>query len=133
MSSAPKYPEHSPFDRRWFRSSRLRKWGVPANAIVIEPKSLNTYQNAINTKQLADNHGLDSVLLVTSARHMPRALATFRKVGINAIPSPTDYLIVNRKNLAVEDLLPNAGALWGTTAALREYLGFLTYRWRGWI
>ena len=111
----------------------LKEWGVPVYALLTETLSLNTRQNAVNTKRLLENKDIGSILLVTSAMHMPRALATFRSAGINAIPSPTDYMIVNRNEPAVSDLLPDAGALGGTTVALKEYLGFLYYRLRGWV
>jgi uncharacterized SAM-binding protein YcdF (DUF218 family) len=111
----------------------LREWGIPKNAIVTEQKSLNTYQNAVNTKRLLKQKNLKTVLLVTSASHMPRALATFRSAGIDAIPSPTDYKIVNQEKFVVLSLLPDIGALGGTAQALKEYLGLVVYRWRGWI
>ena len=111
----------------------LEELGVPANDILNEVESLNTYQNAINTKKLLTNHGLKDILLVTSASHMPRALATFRTMGINAIPSPTDYTVIDREKLSIFDFLPDAEALAGTTQAIKEYLGLIVYRWRGWI
>jgi uncharacterized SAM-binding protein YcdF (DUF218 family) len=114
-------------------SRLLQEWGVPANAIVIEQESVNTYQNALNTKRLLERRGLKSILLVTSAMHMPRALATFRSAGINAIPSPTDYVAVQREELTIIDFLPDAGALANTTQAIKEYMGLVVYRCQGWI
>ncbi|MFC1812265.1 YdcF family protein [Thermodesulfobacteriota bacterium] len=111
----------------------LKEWGVPSNAIVREFESLNTYQNAVKTKILLDIRGIKSILLVTSAFHMPRALATFQKVGINAIPSPTDYNVIYREEYTILDFLPDAGALGGTTLAMKEYLGWAVYYIRGWI
>ena len=111
----------------------LQELGVPASAIVIEPRGMNTFQNALNTKRLLASRGLDGVLLVTSAIHMRRALAVFHKAGLKAVPSPTDYSVVNRKDFTIRNFLPSVGALGGTTAALKEYLGFLVYRWRGWV
>jgi len=111
----------------------LKEWGVPAKAIIRESVSLNTYQNAVNTKRLLDKQGLKKVLLVTSAFHMPRALATFKKAGVSAIPSPTDYWVVHRESHTLMDYLPDAGALGGTTLAMKEYLGFLVYYMRGYI
>jgi uncharacterized SAM-binding protein YcdF (DUF218 family) len=111
----------------------LNEWGVPSDAIITEPLSLNTRQNAVNTKRLLENKDIGSVLLVTSAMHMPRALATFRSAGINTIPSPTDFFIVNRDEFSIRELLPDPSALGGATVALKEYLGFLYYRLRGWI
>jgi len=83
--------------------------------------------------RLLDKRKVKRILLVTSAIHMPRALATFRTLGITAIPSPTDYLEVDRKNFEIKDFLPNIDALGDTSLAVREYLGIMAYRWRGWI
>jgi len=111
----------------------LREWGVPSRAIIVEPASLNTHQNAVNTKHIINQKKLKTVLLVTSASHMPRALATFRSANINAIPSPTDYNIINKEESNILYFLPDIGALGGTMMALKEYLGLVVYRWRGWI
>jgi uncharacterized SAM-binding protein YcdF (DUF218 family) len=111
----------------------LQEWGVPASAIIVEPESRNTYQNAVNTKKILKVRGIDKVFLVTSAMHMRRALSTFKAVGINAIPSPTDYHVVGYKENTILDFLPNAEALVGTTLAMKEYLGMVVYKLRGWI
>jgi len=105
----------------------LSEWGVPEDAIIQEPESLNTYQNAAKTKRLFDKQKLKSILLVTSAFHMPRALATFRAAGIHAIPSPTGFHINTEKKFTLLDILPDAGALNGTTLAMKEYLGWVVY------
>ena len=110
----------------------LQDWGVPGDAILLESNSANTYENATRTAELMDRRGLDCVLLVTSALHMPRALAVFRSAGIRAVPAPTDVQVGDR-NYTVLDVLPDAGALAGSTAAIREYVGYLVYDWRGWI
>ena len=109
----------------------LQAWGVPSSAIQLETLSLNTYQNAVNTKTLLDRQKIKRVLLVTSAIHMPRALATFRSSGISAIPSPTDYMVVDQEKYTIADFLPNLGSLGGTSLAVKEYLGMQVYRWRG--
>jgi len=111
----------------------LAEWGVPEKNVIIETKSLSTYQNAVNTKPLLEKLGVNRVLLVTSAIHMPRALATFQALGIGTIPSPTDYLVVKRKKYEPTDFLPDIDALGKTSLAIKEYLGLLAYRWRGWI
>ncbi len=111
----------------------LQEWGIPANAIIMESNSLNTYQNAVETKQLLDKQALKQVLLVTSALHTPRALATFRSAGINAIPSPTDFEAIDRQQRTLLDYLPDAKSLERTTRVIKEYMGRVVYRWRGWI
>lgn len=65
--------------------------GVPASALTLESRSQNTYENAVFTSRLP---GLDTQqrwLLVTSAWHMPRSLAVFRKAGWNVTPYPVDF------------------------------------------
>jgi len=110
----------------------LTDWGVPADSVLLESGSANTYQNATFTDELMATHGFDRVLLVTSALHMRRALATFRGAGVTALPAATDYQVVEDEH-TILDVAPDAGALAGSTAAIREYVGYLVYDWRGWI
>jgi uncharacterized SAM-binding protein YcdF (DUF218 family) len=111
----------------------LTEWGVPEDAILIETKSLNTYQNAINVKPILKTHNLNNILLVTSAFHMPRALATFDTAGINTIPSTTDHKSLDENIYSISDFLPELDALRGTLRTLNEHLGMFVYRLRGWI
>ncbi|MGB7086602.1 MAG: YdcF family protein [Phormidesmis sp.] len=118
---------------------------VPASAIVLEGDSLNTRQNAVNVKEILRSQSIDSILLVTSAMHMPRSLAVFNKLleelDISVIPAPTDYLVptesYERVNTTLEgrilSLLPDAGAMHNFTRALKEYVGLVVYRLRGWL
>jgi uncharacterized SAM-binding protein YcdF (DUF218 family) len=110
----------------------LASWGVPADSVLLESASANTYENATNTATLLDERETRRVLLVTSALHMRRALATFRSAGVHAIPVATDYRVVERSRTLL-DVIPSAGALDGSTAAIREYVGYWVYEWRGWI
>lgn len=63
--------------------------GLPASDILIEDKSHTTYENILNAKQLADTHGLRTVLIVSDPLHMKRAMTMARDVGFEAHPSPT--------------------------------------------
>ncbi len=117
----------------WYISRLLQEWGVPAPAILIEDSSQNTRENATESKKILDRENIETILLVTSASHMPRALATFRGEGINAIPAPVDYIVVNYAQPMVLDILPSAGALFLTTRTIREYLGIFVYGMRGWL
>lgn len=117
----------------------LIKLGVPLEAIVLEPRSVNTYENALFSKEILNRLGSKRVLLVTSAVHMPRSMAIFRKQGIEAIAAPTDYQI----SMAIEGpkpsyihvtrWLPDAQSLARTSRALKEYIGFVIYSLRGWV
>lgn len=106
--------------------------GVPGPAIVLETHSRTTRQNAVDVKPILEKLGARKVLLVTSALHMPRALATFRGVGIDAIPAPTDFTVRPRPTDLLS-FLPDAQALAGSDLALHEYAGMLVYRLRGWM
>ena len=110
----------------------LQDWGVPQDSVLLESRSANTYENASRTADLLRGRQIDCVLLVTSALHMRRALATFRTAGMPAIPAPTDVQVTEQRR-TVLDVMPDAGALAGSTAAIREYVGYFVYQWRGWI
>lgn len=110
----------------------LSEWGVPTDSVHLESRSANTHQNAVHTAHVTSKMGLDRILLVTSALHMRRALATFQQAGVRAIPAATDYRVVHGDRTILH-VLPTASALARTTAAIREYVGFLVYDMRGWI
>jgi uncharacterized SAM-binding protein YcdF (DUF218 family) len=111
----------------------LGEWGIPASAILTETESINTYENAVYSKLMLDQHGLKTVLLVTSAMHMPRALATFRSAGIEATPAATDFEASGSGPSGLANWAADPAALAVTTRTLKEYVGWLVYRSRGWI
>ncbi len=110
--------------------------GVPKGAILQESQSFNTRDNAVNTKQILDKRQITKILLVTSALHMPRSMEIFRKVGVESIPAPTDFLSVKNENdkgwATVLELLPSVDALKNTTNAIKEYIGLFMYQMLGW-
>lgn len=109
----------------------LEALGVPEAAILVEGSSRNTHENAAFTAKLAAERGIERVLLVTEAWHMPRAEATFRQVGLEVVPAPT-HNVIKHVRPGIFMILPNAWALNNSSLALKEYLGFLVYRLRGW-
>jgi uncharacterized SAM-binding protein YcdF (DUF218 family) len=119
----------------------LKTLGVPTTAILQDPTSLNTYQNAVNVRQIMKERGIRRVLLVTSAMHMPRSLRIFQRQGIEAIPAPTDFLVTQQESeepnsspqATALSLLPDVDRLEKTTRVLKEYIGMVIYRLRGWL
>jgi uncharacterized SAM-binding protein YcdF (DUF218 family) len=116
--------------------------GVPDTAVWLEPRSRNTFENAVETKKLLDPEGIQRIILVTSAMHMPRAHAIFVRQGFDVIPAPTDYIVSAAAwdyyfspdpAVQVFNLFPRADALNDTVSALKEYLGIVVYRLRGWL
>ncbi|MFW6028097.1 MAG: YdcF family protein [bacterium] len=105
--------------------------GVPSGAVLVEDRSASTRENAVFTAELLSKRGIDGVLLVTSALHMRRALATFHAAGIDAIPAATDFEVMPEPNHVLR-WLPDAATLADSTRALKEFLGLWVYRWRGW-
>lgn len=115
--------------------------GVPQSAILEDPTSLNTYQNAVNVRKILDDKNIQRrVLLVTSAMHMPRSLLIFKRQGIDAIAAPTDFLVTEDDfkpkdswQAIVFNLLPDIENLDKTTSAIKEYVGIAVYRLKGWL
>ena len=99
--------------------------GVSGPAVVYEGASRTTYENATLTAQLPSVVTGQRWLLVTSAWHMPRAMATFAKAGWNVTAYPVDF----RTGLATPWTEYSLGsALRSWQLVLHEWLGWLAYR-----
>ncbi|MGE0118531.1 MAG: YdcF family protein [Dongiaceae bacterium] len=57
--------------------------GVPDMALLVEPRSRNTLENATETARLLADRGISAVILVTDRYHAPRARVLFRLVGLS--------------------------------------------------
>jgi uncharacterized SAM-binding protein YcdF (DUF218 family) len=102
--------------------------GVDPGRIVLSEQVRDTEDESLAVKQRA---GDLPVALVTTAWHMPRAMALFRHAGVTAVACPTDYRVQDNPEWTWTDLLWDLGALDRTTAAVRETLGNLWIRLRG--
>lgn len=113
----------------------LKEWGVPEKAILLEEKSTTTLENAEHAGKLLEKYKVKKALLVTSASHMPRAMIAFKNRGVEMIPAPTDFEIIDKPTKTVFDFLPDAGALANTSQTFKELAGILLYKtiiwWRG--
>jgi len=100
---------------------------VPDSAIVLESRSLNTNENAKATAGILKERGIKKILLVTSAFHMPRAVAMFEREGFEVIAVPSD---IRAAGLGIDLglLLPSSEALRKTTLAINEYVGYYGYK-----
>ena len=116
--------------------------GVAADRIVTSEEGRNTGEEAGALVRVARQRGWTSLLLVTSATHLPRSLATLRRAApdLRIIPVACDFQLPERRSFGTPTLagtlmgvLPSAEALVLTTTAMREHLGLLAYRLRGWI
>ena len=115
---------------------------VPEEALLLEEQSRNTYENALYTREILREAGLNKILLVTSAAHMPRSVKLFEAQGFAVTPAPTDFRVTEADWQFLFDAepleqifhwLPNAYYLYVTTVMLKEYVGMVIYGLRGWI
>lgn len=102
-------------------SAELRKLGVQPADLLLEDKSLNTWQNAEFSAQLLARHRADQVFLVTSGLHLRRSLLYFAHFGVHPLPVRGDYVTARMSPvpLAYNFLL--------TDLAIHEYAGILRY------
>ena len=100
--------------------------GVDEDYVFVDSKSRDTWENAIYVKRICERIGCSKVILVTSAFHMRRALWTFRKAGVDAVPYPTDFRFEGRYNLY--SIFPKYSVFFDSATAIREYLGLVYYR-----
>jgi len=122
-------------------ASLLEIMGVPKAALWLESNSRNTEENAVECRKILDRAGIHSIILVTSALHMPRAMRLFTQQGLQVIPAPTDFMVTDddwayytQPSVEVQlmNLLPSADDLQLTSRAMKEQLGALFYQLRGW-
>ncbi len=91
-----------------------------------EDRSRTTWENAVFTARLLRPARVTTVVLVSQAWHLPRALWAFERAGLQALPwlAPRTALHLDRPG----DLLPSIGALHNSFYALHEMIGGLYYR-----
>jgi uncharacterized SAM-binding protein YcdF (DUF218 family) len=93
----------------------------------------NTRQEAERAKVLAERYRWQRIILVTSAFHMNRAEATFRKVGIPVIPVACDFQVIGREEAPASfTFSPELEKIYLLGLYLHEKIGLLIYRLRGW-
>ncbi|HEY0295979.1 MAG TPA: YdcF family protein [Bordetella sp.] len=112
---------------------RMRQDGIPEEALILENSSRTTYENAALTEDTLELHDIHTILLVTSALHMPRAMAAFAKQGVQATAVPAPPQITLPADDSVMPWLPNARAFEASRSIIKEYAGLLVYWWRGWV
>lgn len=104
--------------------------GVDTGRLILEDRSMNTYENAVFTKAALPAGATGKWFLVTSAYHMPRSVAAFRQQGMQVIPWPADYRTSGKETFALGRNNP-AAAMSEFSDALREWLGLVVYRATG--
>jgi uncharacterized SAM-binding protein YcdF (DUF218 family) len=106
-----------------------REWlismGIPSSDIRLETSSRTTFEEARFVLPTVQREAAQEVFLVTSASHMPRAVASFSNFGLSVIPAPCDFS--DSAKLGVFSFLPEAATLRENRLLLWEYLGVVYY------
>ncbi len=113
----------------WSDALTLQKLALmlaPGRQVLAEARSARTAEHPGNLRPLVGN---EPFVLVTSAAHMPRAVRTFDRAGLDPIPYPADFQVFG--DYRWDDWLPNTGSLVTIEIGLKEYLGLAYYALRG--
>lgn len=109
-----------------------RSIGVDVNDMILETKSNDTKDEAIYLKYLLMDKPF---ILVTSASHMPRSIAMFRKLGMEPVPAPAGHIVKGSNNEKINPVsfFPGGDAITRWEAAFYEYMGLAWAKVRGLI
>jgi uncharacterized SAM-binding protein YcdF (DUF218 family) len=113
----------------------IQRWQLTPAEIVELPPCTNTRDEAVKMQALATQRGWKKILLVTSAGHMRRSEATFRKVGLDVSPVACAYSTqVAQPHQEFHWVHPpSADELHHFAQWFHETVGWWAYRWRGWL
>jgi uncharacterized SAM-binding protein YcdF (DUF218 family) len=114
-------PQHHGASEASVYGAQLQKLGVDPADLLIEGRSLNTWQNAQYTAALLRAHSADQLFLVTSGFHLRRSELYFRRLGVPSKPVPADHVD------AMPGIIPVAYNFELADLALHEYIGVLRY------
>ncbi|TAK44330.1 MAG: YdcF family protein [Saprospiraceae bacterium] len=113
----------------------LLRIGMPATDIIVEGKSRNTYENAVFTKQMLTQsfQTQPQCLLLTSALHMRRSAGCFKKEGVAFTPFSVDFLREDDQWNPQFFLIPDPCIIKYWESMLKEWVGWLAYRLKGYL
>lgn len=113
----------------------VKTWNVAQGEIIGLEACMNTREEAARVRSVLDQRKWTNVVLVTSAFHMPRAMATFEKAGISVRPLACDFeaLPVMEGEVPAFRLVPIIDHIKNLTLYMHEVIGWYYYAARGWI
>lgn len=126
-------------EKERFEAAFLREYckniGIDITRILVDTLSRNTYENAANTAKLLAKQRIDTlnkpILLITSSYHMPRAIACFKKYGIDCYGLGTNSLSDINKQTLYKNLSFSLETIYGWDKLIHEWLGLLLYKING--
>jgi uncharacterized SAM-binding protein YcdF (DUF218 family) len=103
----------------------LAQLGLDTARVMFEDQARNTAESAVFARKLAQPRASETWLLITSARHMPRAYGAFKKAGWNVVAYPVDFATDGKFRFQLR--FGFAGGLGGLGGGLKEWLGLAYY------
>lgn len=113
-----------------FAGQLFESFGIASSRVLLEYRSRTTGENAIFTRDLVKPAAGETWLLVTSAYHMPRAIAVFRRAGFPVEAYPVDFR-TRGWEVALTPFNAVSAGLARTDTAMHEWLGLIAYRLSG--
>ncbi len=109
--------------------------GVPIESILTENNSRNTFESAEEVKIILDQRGIKPTdcLLITSAFHMRRSLACFRKANMEMDTFSTDFYTHRRVFTPDVLFIPKVEAIFIWQRLFKEWVGFVAYKVAGYV
>lgn len=109
--------------------------GVPDSAILLENETRNTHESAKEVAKILSrlDYSSDECLLITSAFHMRRSLACYRKAGWPVEAFSTDFYAHSGDYYPDSFFLPKIEALIIWHKLIREWVGFVAYWIAGYV
>jgi uncharacterized SAM-binding protein YcdF (DUF218 family) len=120
-SLVPGRPPETKIAARWYAEA-----GLHSERLHLERRSRTTWENALYTKELLSPGPDQSWILVTSAFHMPRAIAAFDALDWQVVPWPVDYQ--TSRKISVANWPVVSQNLSYLDLAVHEWIGLLYYR-----
>lgn len=141
----------------------LARLGVPSDRIRVDVEAYDPRSSAITVRKIllgpdavaecsifavCENGDINQVptsgpdvvvpvVVVTPAIMLRRAVSSYAKLNLDAVPRPTDFYVFQIQGglqlAAFTDFIPNAEALAITTRVIDEYLAWVYYFLRGWL
>jgi uncharacterized SAM-binding protein YcdF (DUF218 family) len=102
------------------------EFGVPVTWN--EDQSQSTWENAVFTAAMLHKAGIDKIVVVTHRWHLPRAVRSFERAGMRAVPWPAPPTLPPSDRLG--SYLPSMGALQNSFYGLHELIGGIYYALR---
>jgi uncharacterized SAM-binding protein YcdF (DUF218 family) len=108
----------------------LQRFGIAPDHVTLESRSRTTDEKAAFTCALVTPKQGERWLLVTSAFHMPRAIAAFRAAGLDVEAYPVDWRTRGWRD-AAQPFDKLSSGLARTDVAVHEWIGLIAYRLSG--